>query len=96
MLFTLKCNLDSTHPDFAALCEFAEGLDPHCQITKLDPQKNGKKRRRWSAPARRNMRFTTLACIADGRRKASKAKVLAAQKALIEAGQGHRINGAAA
>jgi len=96
MLFTLKCNLDSTHPDFAALCELVEGLDPHCKSPNSIHKKNSKKRRRWSASARRNMRFTTLACIADGRRKASKAKVLAARKTLIEAGQGHRINGAAA
>ncbi len=96
MLFTLKCDLDSTHPSFAALCELVEELDPDCQISKVDPRKNGKKRQGRSAAHRLNMRYATLACVADGRRKASKEKVAAARKMLIEAGQEHRINGAAA
>jgi hypothetical protein len=94
--FTLKASLDSTDPDFAPLCDLVEGLDPNCQITRVNSRKNGKKGGRWSSAARRNQRYVTLACIADGRRKASEEKVLEARKTLIEAGQGHRINGAAA
>ena len=94
MFFTLKCNLNSSHPDFAALVELVEGHDSDCQISKIDSRKNGKKGGGWSPTARRNQRYVTLACIADGRRKASEEKVLAARKVLIEAGQGHRIGAA--
>lgn len=92
-----ECRIDLSHPSFAPFWELANEIGRDCQIKPVESKAApAKKRRGWTPAVRRNQRFAALACVADGRRRASKAKVLAARQALIEAGQGHRLNGAAA
>jgi len=92
-----SCRIDLSHPTFGPFWELANEIGRDCCIKPIESKSTlSKKRKRWSPSSRQNMRISALTRVANGRQKTSKEKMLAARKALIEAGQAHRINGAAA
>ena len=96
MKININCLADTSHPCFGALIELAQDVGA-VTLNNPPPLPRDKRRKKpWNAEARRKQRWVTYAAIANGRRKASQERRLAARKTLIEAGEGHRLNIAAA